>query len=449
LLNSERDTKLIRVSICKSSHLRVYGMSQLCMPSISDHISLFLPCSMDLEDAAHPTEPIQRRQSHQRLKEILFGGDSQLDRITMGDPSKWSPQKLRQLIMMQHPLKPSRWSSWREIGILLPVIAAAVVVSGTWAILCFLVFAGSTIGQVTAVPSSATFTTTLAPTVAPEENVPLVAPTTEALNDGVSIMVSAVPTAPIGDNHMNKAVDNRNNQEPTSQSEPQRQGPVASIALSRANQAERWKDLVGLISRKNVTPIEDFADPTSSAFKALDWMIEYDQEPDMAVISSDTAMHILETYALAVFFFATHPSLPTSAAKRFASTNSRGNSLLMQVWKHDWIHQTKSKCHWEGVACGHLHNVVNLNVTHGHLAGTLPRELVALEHLIVMDLSFNSIGGTLPFEWASAWPSAHIINVSHNLLEGSVPDTWKELWLEKPDVIINLSHNQNLEWSRN
>jgi hypothetical protein len=417
--------------------LRPYGFVSLCVP-----------CSMDLEEDAHPTEHSQRRESRQSFKDILHGGESQFDGINWDDP-----EKPRQLIVLQHPLKLYKCSNWREICFPLPAIAAAVIVSGYWAFLCFLVFDGSTIqvggGQVTPAPSVAkSFLTTLAPTVAPEENiqVPLVASTTTALNDAVSTMISATTATPLDDDHVNEAVDYRNNQEPTSQSEPLRQGPVA---LSHADQAERWKDLVGLISRKNVTPIEAFADPTSSAFKALDWMVEYDQEPDMEVISSDTAVHILETYALAVFFFATHPSLPTSAAKSFAPTNSRGDSLLMQVWKHDWIHQTKSKCHWEGVECGHLHNVVTLNVTHGHLAGTLPRELVALEHLIVMDLSFNSIGGTLPPEWANAWPSAHIINVSHNLLEGSVPDTWKELWYNKPDVTINLSHNRNLEGSTN
>jgi hypothetical protein len=357
---------------------------------------------MDLDDVVHPTEERNnRRRLRQSVKEVREESHS-LEDSEMDD---WFPKKPRH----------SLWNDWREMLVLWPLLVTVVI---TWATFFFLAFHGPAIpvlgnNGTTMSNSSVEFTTTLAATIALADN-------------------------PVYDNH--------SKQETALPS--QGQGVLAPAnALSRANQEERWNDLVGLISRKNITPTADFEDPTTSAFKALKWMVNYDPGQDMEVISSENAMHMLETYALAVFFFATHPSLATSSVEDFSAitTNmTRTTSLLVEQRKHDWIHQTKTKCHWEGVGCGHRQNVVSLNVAHGHLAGTIPPELLALEHLIFLDVSFNRIEGTLPFEWATAWRLARIVNVSHNLFNGSVPDTWKEQWLDNPDVTLTLSPNENL-----
>ena len=368
---------------------------------------------MDLGSTGHHMELPQDRESHKSsIQAILFGDKSDLD-------TKWSPPKSQRSINMQrhrHVKSSYIKKHWREILCL--TFLAAIGWFGIWIVVYLLIYArlsisGGEPNATMAMPGEASL-----PTLTPAHDEPL-----------AFIVASG-------------------------SQQQQGQQESASQVFSRANQDERWYDLVGLISRRNITTRQDLNDPTTNAYKALDWMIEYDQGTDMEIISSDTAGHFLEKYALIVLYFATHPSVATRAVTKESISSStstklqqqHGNSLFWEEQRHDWIHQPQSSmCHWEGVGCGHLQNVVTLNISHAHLAGTLPRELVALQHLIELDMSFNNLGGTMPSDWVQAWPLISMINLSNNQLEGSVPKTWEKLWQDKSDLIINLRHNKNLE----
>jgi hypothetical protein len=60
----------------------------------------------------------------------------------------------------------------------------------------------------------------------------------------------------------------------------------------------------------------------------------------------------------------------------------------------DWM-SSKSSCDWGGVRC-EKGRLVELNCTRAGLAGTLPREIMALTDLLELDLSHNLFQGTIP-----------------------------------------------------
>lgn len=181
---------------------------------------------------------------------------------------------------------------------------------------------------------------------------------------------------------------------------------------------ERWDDLVGFFARNHLTLKEEFDDPSSAPFRALDWIVEYDS--NMEYISSDTGSQIIQTYALMVFYFATHPNAQARDAKRVEPSPDSD----VYDPNNDWIHHSATPvCHWNGIHCGHLHNVISLNLTQHELQGTLPGELKALEHLIRLDLSHNQIEGTLPAEYG-VLEHLTLIDLSDNLLEGEYPSSW-------------------------
>jgi len=214
-------------------------------------------------------------------------------------------------------------------------------------------------------------------------------------------------------------------------------GPPPSISESLADR-ERWEDIKGLIIRKGISQEEDFEDDKSSQSKALEWIVAFDVA--MEAISNDSADHLMEVYALTVFYFATHPKAKPHDGK-FMSLPIPHVHSSPQV---DWIrHGDERACNWAGVSCGHLHNVVALNLTSTGLEGTLCKELSALHHLINLDLSNNKIGGSLPLKWGKdeLMKKLRLVDLSNNDLEGSIPSTWKELQLE----VLNVAHNDKME----
>ncbi|XP_014756364.1 tyrosine-sulfated glycopeptide receptor 1 isoform X1 [Brachypodium distachyon] len=121
-------------------------------------------------------------------------------------------------------------------------------------------------------------------------------------------------------------------------------------------------------------------------------------------------------------------------------------------------------CDWEGIACrqdktvtdvllaskgleghiseslGNLTRLQHLNLSHNSLSGGLPLELVSSSSILVIDVSFNQLNGTL-LELPSSTPARplQVLNVSSNLFAGQFPSTtWKAM---ENLITLNASNN--------
>ncbi|CAM0946824.1 unnamed protein product [Alopecurus aequalis] len=128
-----------------------------------------------------------------------------------------------------------------------------------------------------------------------------------------------------------------------------------------------------------------------------------------------------------------------------------------------WQHGTDC-CHWEGIMCsrdeivtdvllasrslhghitpslGNLTGLLRLNLSNNQLSGGLPQELVSSSSIIVIDVSFNRLGGDLQ-ELSSSTPARplKVLNISSNLLTGPFPSTtWKAM---ENLIALNASNN--------
>ncbi|CAL5040195.1 unnamed protein product [Urochloa decumbens] len=168
---------------------------------------------------------------------------------------------------------------------------------------------------------------------------------------------------------------------------------------------------------------------------------------------------------LAVLFLLTFPS-PTSSC-----TEKEQSSLLdflaqLSPGSDDnlnksWMNGTDC-CAWEGITCrgdntvmgvslaskgligsitSSLANLrlINLNLSHNSLHGSLPMELVLSNTIIVLDVSFNRLAGPLQ-ELQSSNPDRplQVLNISSNFFTGQFPSTWGAT---KNLVALNASNN--------
>jgi Leucine-rich repeat (LRR) protein len=80
-------------------------------------------------------------------------------------------------------------------------------------------------------------------------------------------------------------------------------------------------------------------------------------------------------------------------------------------------------CNWDGVLCDYsTGDVIKLDLNCGMLQGTLHPDssLFNLTHLTYLDLSYNSLNGTLPSSLFTS-PSLEILNLEYNMFSGIVP----------------------------
>ncbi|KAF7088819.1 hypothetical protein CFC21_091888 [Triticum aestivum] len=121
-------------------------------------------------------------------------------------------------------------------------------------------------------------------------------------------------------------------------------------------------------------------------------------------------------------------------------------------------------CTWEGITCnqvrkvtdvslasrglegsispsvGNLTGLLRLNLSRNSLSGTLPLELVSSSSIIVLDVSFNRLTGAL-HELPSSTPAQplQVLNISSNLFTGQFPSTtWKAM---ENLIALNASNN--------
>lgn len=128
-----------------------------------------------------------------------------------------------------------------------------------------------------------------------------------------------------------------------------------------------------------------------------------------------------------------------------------------------WVNGTDC-CKWEGVVCGsdgavtdvllasrglrgvispsisNLTGLLRLNLSHNSLGGSLPTELVFSRSIVVLDVSFNRLNGPLQ-ELQSTNPGLplQVLNISSNFFTGKFPSTaWEAM---KNLVALNVSNN--------
>lgn len=185
-------------------------------------------------------------------------------------------------------------------------------------------------------------------------------------------------------------------------------------AIFHSKQGTRTKEIRTVIVNSNVTPQSVFrATRTNPQQLALDWIVN----EDGAKLSADHPA-LLERYTLAVFFF-----------------SSNGNE-----WKtsDNWM-SSKGHCSWYGIQCVARDNdeeesgisktyddndhITAIVMTKNGMEGTIPPEFQSLSNTQTIDMSENTISGSLP----EFHPSLKYLLLKQNALAGSIPESISEL----------------------
>ncbi|KAL0383091.1 UNVERIFIED_CONTAM: putative leucine-rich repeat receptor-like serine/threonine-protein kinase [Sesamum calycinum] len=96
-------------------------------------------------------------------------------------------------------------------------------------------------------------------------------------------------------------------------------------------------------------------------------------------------------------------------------TSDPGNALAT------WNSSDVPVCKWEGVGCGKNRNrVVEINLSHKSLRGSISPALFDLSQLEILDLSGNFLEGRIPAEIGSLYQLKEL-SLSSNLLAGEIP----------------------------
>jgi hypothetical protein len=107
-------------------------------------------------------------------------------------------------------------------------------------------------------------------------------------------------------------------------------------------------------------------------------------------------------------------------------------------WTMPFLDGTLHECDWTGVYChqdGDIVHIVDLPAI--NLVGSLPEELIYLEHLEGLILSGNSLTGTLPSQLFELSSLLVFFDLSNNLLAGELPDVWDAPNLSSLDLHSN------------
>jgi Leucine-rich repeat (LRR) protein len=128
-----------------------------------------------------------------------------------------------------------------------------------------------------------------------------------------------------------------------------------------------------------------------------------------------------------------------------------------------WVKRTDC-CKWEGITCssdgtvtdvllaakglqghispllGNLTGLLHLNLSHNLLNGNLPMELLFSRSIIVLDVSFNRLDGSLPeLQSSSGGFPLQVLNISSNLFTGQFSS---KLWEAMKNIVaLNASNN--------
>lgn len=233
-----------------------------------------------------------------------------------------------------------------------------------------------------------------------------------------------------------------------------------------SHDSDRWDEIESIVIRAHLSRAEDLVDAYSIQHKALTWLSDVDTfrseeegNNSEAVATDDFNQGILERYALAVFFFATHEHtnpLTTDVDRQVVWNNKEPDDLDImsdeslkaafeyspekklrtpsnseaeeETLKVDWHHRTGwlsrlNICEWYGVQCHRSGRVSAIELSHNQLRGIIPRELWALSELQHLNLSKNHLQRQLPaILWKpAAWAELITLDLSYNRLTGQLP----------------------------
>ncbi|CAJ2635348.1 unnamed protein product [Trifolium pratense] len=131
----------------------------------------------------------------------------------------------------------------------------------------------------------------------------------------------------------------------------------------------------------------------------------------------------------------------------------------------NWNYTDQTPCSWNGVSCSNVVTTTNtkndtpfrvtaLSLPNSQLTCSIPSDLGSIEHLQILDLSNNSINGSLPSSFFQPNSNLRFLNFSNNLITGEVPESLTDLknlqFLNFSDNALtgklpnNLSNMQNL-----
>jgi Leucine rich repeat len=190
-----------------------------------------------------------------------------------------------------------------------------------------------------------------------------------------------------------------------------------------------------------------YDDPNSSQYMARAWMV--DQDTLLDTLLTQHPNRVLQRYSLVNFYYAMGGNF---------RTNSSGEQIA-------FLDPTRSECDWVGVTCDDTEwrrfrqrqrqrqlvdntamdpltsensTVFRLHFTQMNLEGTLPTELGAIPSIREVDLSNNTIVGTIPVSVLDSWQNLYWLDLSKNKLEGSIPGT---VWTMPQLKYLFLSEN--------
>ncbi|KAE8671621.1 DCN1-like protein 1-like [Hibiscus syriacus] len=105
-----------------------------------------------------------------------------------------------------------------------------------------------------------------------------------------------------------------------------------------------------------------------------------------------------------------------------------------------WNYFNQTPCAWNGVACDYIDGylrVTGLYLPTCQLLGSISSDLGMLEHLRSLDLSKNSLNGSLPVSFFNS-TKLRFLDLSNNLIAGGIPETIGTLLNLQ---VLNLSDN--------
>jgi len=152
-----------------------------------------------------------------------------------------------------------------------------------------------------------------------------------------------------------------------------------------------------------------FMDPASPQSQALSWL----QEDPITLTAGRLTRTALERYTLAVLYYATNgPSW----------NNYHLNRDDVCTW-HDPFGENTPADTWNGVVCSETGGPISLILPDNNLVGPIPSELILLTNLKVINLNFNRLSGSIPTR-ISELTALEAFGVNSNRLKGALPPTF-------------------------
>eukprot|EP00934_Nitzschia_sp_Nitz4_P009098 Nitzschia sp. Nitz4//scaffold45_size130396//109078//111457//NITZ4_003470-RA/size130396-snap-gene-0.144-mRNA-1//-1//CDS//3329552461//9088//frame0 len=184
---------------------------------------------------------------------------------------------------------------------------------------------------------------------------------------------------------------------------------VLSVDFGKTNLSQepefyenRLAAMTSLILEWGITSPEKLQEIESPAGRALDWLVNSD------TVTTDNVDIVRTRFALSTLYFATQ-------------SPDNGNEWTNN---HHWL-SSYSVCFWYGVECfddGEILGVVkSLNLSANSLIGTLPSEIGLLaEDIQSLDLSANQIGGSIP-QTIGLFETLEVLYLGPNEFNSTIP----------------------------